>query len=101
MGNLATSIINGSTLIDVSSDRRFSDVVEALTWCPLKTKCSANGSPSQPLPNMLIVSIITPIHDKINKHYLGSGSGCSPLTKPGIPDSNRHENITICFIALS
>ena len=73
MDNLPTSMINGSTPIDVSSSTRLSDVVEALTWCPLKTKCSANGSPSQPLPNILIVSIGTPIHDKMKKHYLESG----------------------------
>jgi hypothetical protein len=56
------STMNGSTLIDDNSGTRLSEVVEALTWLPIKTKCTANGSPSQPLPNMLIVLIGNPLN---------------------------------------
>jgi hypothetical protein len=55
--SLPISIMNGSTLIDVNSDRRLSDVLEAFTRLPVPTRCPAKGSPSQPLPNMLIVLI--------------------------------------------
>ncbi len=62
--------MNGSRLIDFRSGMRFSDVVEAFTLCPIKIKCSANGSPSQPLPNMLIVLIVAPILVKKNENTL-------------------------------
>ncbi len=57
-GSLPISMMNGSTLIEVNSDRRSFDVVEAFTELPIITKCSAKGSPSQPLPNMLMVLIV-------------------------------------------
>ena len=52
--------MNGSTLKDDNLGKRLSEVVDALTWLSIETKCSANGSPSQPLPNMLIVLIGNP-----------------------------------------
>ena len=60
LDNLSMSIMNGSALTDVNSDSRLSDVVEAFTELPRITKCSAKGSPSQPLPNTLIVLIVIP-----------------------------------------
>ena len=53
-------MMNGSALTDANSDSRLSDVVEAFTLLPVITKCSARGSPSQPLPNILIVLIVFP-----------------------------------------
>jgi len=49
------SKMNGSILKDDNTDKRFSDVVEAFTLCPASMNFSANGSPSHPLPNMLMV----------------------------------------------
>jgi hypothetical protein len=66
-GSVPISMMNGPTFIDVNSDRRESDVVEAFTVLPVTTKCSANGSPSQPLPNMLIVLIVVLLYIRLSE----------------------------------
>ena len=78
---LSILMMNGSALTDANSDSRLSDVVEAFTLLPVITKCSVKGSPSQPLPNMLIVLIVIPLllHtslqglSKFNRVFLKNG----------------------------
>ena len=61
LSSLSISMMTGSALTVANSESLLSDVVEAFTLLPILTKCSAKGSPSQPLPNMLIVLIVIPL----------------------------------------